>query len=89
MVCAATHTYLFTLYLCIANFFDKARIRVGEKLLSELPQVSEDTTLQFLIPTTTGPGVCSFALVDYLIVQHNSFIDMCQVMMSEQDKRLY
>lgn len=68
-------------------FLNTGRIKVEQRLLVELPEVSEDTTLQYLIPTTTGPGICSFALVDYLVVQHNCFMEMCQGVIYEEDKR--
>lgn len=67
--------------------FNAARIKVKHGFLVELPEIAENTALQYLIPTTTGPGICSFALVDYLVVQHNSFMEMCQGVMSEEDKR--
>ena len=54
--------------------------------LEELTLISEDTPLQYIIPTTTGPGACSLALVDYLVLQHNSFIEMCQGVVIGDDK---
>lgn len=32
--------------------------------------------LSYLIPTMTGRGVCSTALVDFLVTTHNDFIDL-------------
>ena len=41
----------------------------------ELEQVTEDTPLAFLLPTTSGKGVCAMSLVDYLInCVHNEFV---------------
>ena len=37
-----------------------------------------DATLDFFIPTTTGHGACTFALVHYLTYVHNEFIDWCR-----------
>ncbi|XP_065844224.1 E3 ubiquitin-protein ligase rnf213-alpha-like isoform X2 [Oscarella lobularis] len=41
----------------------------------KLEQVTEDTPLAFLLPTTSGKGVCAMSLVDYLInCVHNEFV---------------
>ena len=37
-----------------------------------------DTTLDYFIPTTTGPGACTFALVHYLACAHNNFMEFCR-----------
>ena len=34
--------------------------------------------MKFLLPTTSGPGVLSTALVDHLVIVHNSFIKQCR-----------
>ncbi|CAI8024800.1 E3 ubiquitin-protein ligase rnf213-alpha [Geodia barretti] len=36
------------------------------------------TPLEYFIPTTTGPGACTFSLVHYLCYVHNNFIAWCQ-----------
>lgn len=43
-----------------------------------IPAIRMDTTLEYLIPTTTGPGACTFALVDYLVLVQNGFIEHCR-----------
>lgn len=53
-----------------------ARLRVDEKYL--IPVLQKDTTLDYFIPTTTGPGACTVALVDYLVLVHNNFIECCK-----------
>ena len=63
-----------------------ARLRVdGEDLM---PDVTMETRLDFLIPTTSGHGRCTTALVDYLVQTHNAFIERCQAVTQEKQKRL-
>lgn len=40
-----------------------------------MPNSPQDIPLAYLIPTTTGKGVCSTALVDFLVTTHNDFIN--------------
>lgn len=40
-----------------------------------LPAITKDTSLEYLIPTTSGAGALTTALVDYLILTHNDFIE--------------
>ena len=40
-------------------------------------EFSRDTPLVYLIPKTSGPGVCTTSLVDHLVMIHNEFIDIC------------
>lgn len=62
-----------------------ARLRVdGEDLM---PDVTMETRLDFLIPTTSGHGRCTTALVDYLVQTHNAFIERCQAVTQEKQKR--
>ena len=58
-----------------------------EEFIEELPEISKSTPLQYIIPTVTGPGACSFALVDYLVLIHNNFIEMVQGIVVGDDKR--
>lgn len=58
-----------------------ARLRIDEVYL--IPFIQMDTTLDYFIPTTTGPGACTFALVDYLVLAHNDFIDCCRNLVAE------
>jgi hypothetical protein len=52
-------------------------LRVEDKYLQH--HIDLHTTLDYFIPTTTGPGACTFALVHYLTYVHNNFIDWCRV----------
>ena len=65
--------YLFHAF--ITNWI-LARLRVDHKYL--IPSISLDTKLDYLIPTTTGAGVCTSSLVDFLVCTHNSFIGKCR-----------
>ena len=40
--------------------------------------ITMDTPLEYLIPTTSGVGVCTTSLVDYLTLTHNDFIEKCR-----------
>lgn len=53
-----------------------AQLRVEDEYLQH--SLSLETTLDHFIPTTTGPGACTFALVHYLTYVHNNFIDWCR-----------
>ena len=67
--------------LCASMFVSEpqictARLRVDKEFL--IPVIQWDTTLDYFLPTTTGPGACTFALVDYLVLIHNNFIECCK-----------
>ena len=51
-------------------------MKVEGKYLQE--DLGPETALEYFIPTTTGPGACTFALVHYLTYIHNNFIDWCR-----------
>ena len=39
--------------------------------------VSEDLPVAYLLPCTSGPGLCSLALVDFLCCQQNTLLEFC------------
>ena len=43
--------------------------------------------LDFLLPTSEGTGACTSALVDFLVLQHNNFIERCRAVMKEREMR--
>ena len=51
------------------------RRRVPKELLIKMPDTPQSIPLAYLIPTTTGKGICSTALVDFLVSTHNDFIE--------------
>ena len=54
-----------------------ARVHVDCKYLDKV--VWDDSLpLSYLVPTLTGPGVCTVALVDVLVLTHNEFVEKCQ-----------
>ena len=61
-----------------------ARLRVEEQYLR--PAITADEPLEYLIPTTTGAGACTTALVDFLVLTHNSFIEKCRGIVGEKTK---
>ncbi|KAH3807136.1 E3 ubiquitin-protein ligase RNF213-like [Dreissena polymorpha] len=38
-------------------------------------QIHDDTPLAVFLPATNGPGLCSYAMVDFLLRKHNDFLD--------------
>ena len=70
----AIRIYLVTLS-CILNY-PPAQLRVKDEYLKTV--INLDVALEYFIPTTTGPGACTFALVHYLVYVHNNFIDWCR-----------
>ena len=56
--------------------FKTDRLDVSEA--TDLDEITGDTSMKFLLPTTSGPGVLSTALVDHLVIVHNSFIMQCR-----------
>ena len=74
--CVYTHfgtiSFMSHIVFCAAKF----KWRIEEEWLQS--PLNLDTTLDFFIPTTTGYGACTFALVHYLTYVHNNFIDSCR-----------
>ena len=63
------------------------RLRVKEEYL--IPAFTDDTPLEYIIPTTTEAGACTTALVDFLTLTHNNFIERCQSLVSSEEQRYY
>ena len=61
--------------LALQKYIYVARLRVDTKYL--IPEISKNTKLEYILPTTTGPGVCTTSLVDFLVCAHNEFIEKC------------
>jgi hypothetical protein len=40
-------------------------------------QMTSSQPLAVLLPSTQGPGLCSFILLQYLLSQHNDFLQRC------------
>ena len=60
-----------------------AQVRVDAELLDVT--FSDDTiSLDYLIPTLNGPGVCTVALVYALVRAHNAFIEKYRREMSKR-----
>ena len=80
------YSCLGAMYYCLYTYFiyqQKCSCSVmllGQFHLKDedfLPAITGDTPLEYLIPTASGAGVLTTALVDYLIRTHNAFIDRC------------
>ena len=61
------------------------RLRVKEEYL--IPAITTETPLEFIIPTTAEAGACTTALVDFLILTHNDFIERCRSLISAREQR--
>lgn len=57
--------------MCIVAF--GGDIRVPDKLCKDT--VSEETTLAMLLPSVKGLGICSFALLRYMALIQNNFME--------------
>ena len=55
-----------------------------EKFL--VPEITESTSLVYIIPTTSDEGACTTALVDFLVLAHNSFIERCRGVITEEQR---
>lgn len=49
-----------------------------------IASITDDTPLEYIIPTTTEAGACTTALVDFLTLTHNDFIERCQSLILSQ-----
>ena len=52
-----------------------------------IPAFTDSTPLEYIIPTTVDAGACTMALVDFLTLTHNDFIERCQTLMSDDQER--
>ena len=52
-----------------------------------LPAITDEVSLEYLIPTKSGAGALTTALVDFLIKTHNDFVNMCCEKVEETTKR--
>ncbi|XP_065899490.1 E3 ubiquitin-protein ligase rnf213-alpha-like isoform X3 [Dysidea avara] len=51
------------------------RRRIPKEYIKEMWDKPQSIPLPYLIPTATGKGICSTALVDFLVSAHNDFIE--------------
>ena len=49
--------------------------------------ITDDTKMEYLVPTTSEAGVCTTALVDFLTLTHNNFIEKCRTIAGKHDQR--
>ena len=47
-----------------------------------MPEFTNNTAIEYLIPTTMGKGRCTTSLVDFLVLTHNNFIETCRSLVS-------
>ena len=65
------------------SFAVPAQVRVDAELL-DVTFSDESISLDYLIPTLTGPGVCTVALVCTLVRAHNAFIEKYRRVVSKR-----
>ena len=61
-----------------------ARVRVPEEYLGMV--VSEELKVEWFIPTLTGPGVVTVAMLDLLVGAHNDFIKKSRAVLKKGQK---
>ncbi|XP_052238406.1 E3 ubiquitin-protein ligase RNF213-like [Dreissena polymorpha] len=64
----ATRTFLQ--HGCLTK---SGRYTLPEELCNE--QINDDTSLAIFLPTTDGPGLCSYAMLDYLFRKQNEMLE--------------
>ena len=62
-----------------------ARVHVPPEYLQKTTW-DDSLPLSYLIPTLTGPGVCTVALVDLLVGAHNDFMEKCHSELKKKQK---
>ena len=68
----------------VLHLFTSARVRVDKEYLSVT--ISEDIKLEWLIPTLTGPGVVTVAMLDLLVGAHNDFVEKSHAELKKKQK---
>ena len=63
-----------------------AQVHVDTQVL-EVTFSDDSVSLDYLIPTITGPGVCTVALVYMLVRAHNTFIEKYRREMSKKQPK--
>ena len=61
------------------------RLPLEEKFY--IPVIDDETKMEYLVPTTSEAGVCTTALVDFLTLTHNNFIERCRGVVAGKDQR--
>ena len=72
------------LLLMMYNSFP-GQLPVEEKYYTAI--IDDDTPMEYLVPTTSEVGVCTTALVNFLTLTHNNFIERCRVLVADNDQR--
>ena len=65
---------------CYTLFTDRLKALKNEYIEED---ITENTLMKYLIPTTFGPGVITTALIDHLVITHNKFIRQCRIYVEE------
>ena len=76
-----------TVIKLLLPFVFLGRIPVPRDILQLMPELTKETPLDYLIPSTTGNGICTTSLVDYLVQIHNEFIRRCQAIIADEQDR--
>lgn len=76
-------TYKFIDSLLITHLI--GRLPVEEKFY--IAAIDDDTAMEYLVPTFSEAGVCTAALVDFLVLKHNDFIEGCRAKVADKDQR--
>ncbi len=69
----------------MCNAIAKSYLLMEEEDLA--PAIDDDTPLEYLIPTAEGRGASTTALMKYLVLIHNHFIQSCREIAEKQPER--
>ena len=53
-------------------------ISVPDDKVKALADIADVLPVTYLLPSTSGPGLCSLALSDFLLFQQNELLEFCQ-----------
>ena len=69
---------------CTCTHVISARVRVPEEYLGMV--ISEELKVEWFIPTLTGPGVVTVAMLDLLVGAHNDFIEKSRAVLKKRQR---
>ena len=83
-VCVRACVCMCMIDVYVLIFFLLARVHVPENYLGMV--ISEELKVEWFIPTLTGPGVVTVAMLDLLVGAHNDFIEKSRAVLKKGQK---
>ena len=53
-------------------------MKVPEEYISKMGDIADNLPLAYILPSTSGPGLCTLALMDFLLFQQNELLEFCR-----------